>query len=136
MTGEREGPGTAGPDVMVRCVWECKVGARMLDINLPDGADAPMRRAVRQAFVDITGTNPEFCFSGWGGKLSEPELAVVENRVPSAAYEADWYLRNAARDMLATLREIAGLPDKPPYSPRELRILKTARAAIALAEGR
>ena len=139
-TEGREGHGTAGSEALVRCVWECKVGARMLDIDLPDGADAPMRRAVQKAFVDITGTNPEFCFSGWGGKLDEAELSVVENRPPSAAHEADWRLRNAAPELLSIARRWAALDagawhaDRHAFEKAEL--LADTRAAIALAEGR
>ena len=148
-TEGREGQRTAGPtapqsetSALVRCVWECKVGARMLDIDLPDGADAPMRRAVQQAFVDITGTNPEFCFSGWGGKLDEFEISVVEERPPSAVHEADWHLRNAAPDLLAALIELFGTSKNEMVS-RGLPIewqddcaMARAERAIAKAEGR
>lgn len=62
-------------------IWYCKVGT-LHDIDLPDGADWPMRKAIRQAFADVTGQDDEFCFSGWSAELTESEIAVVENREP------------------------------------------------------
>lgn len=64
-------------------VWDCKIGVRGT-VNLPSGADWPIRRAVEAAFKEITGVDAEFCFSGWGGTLTEGELAVVENRIAHA----------------------------------------------------
>lgn len=61
--------------------WECKIGA-MGGFSLPNGADLPMRQAVKEAFGRITGMDAEFCFSGWAAKLTEQEMAVVENRLP------------------------------------------------------
>lgn len=63
-------------------IWTCKIGETN---NLPMGADFPMREAVRRAYWEITGTQPEFIFSGWGGELNENERAVVENRPPKWA---------------------------------------------------
>jgi len=63
-------------------IWTCKIGGPAR--TLPHGADAPMRQAVQDAFAQLTGQDAEFCFSGWGGELTEPERAVVENRLPSA----------------------------------------------------
>lgn len=62
-------------------VWHCKVGV-IGSAVLPKGADAPMRHAVHEAFSKLTALDPEFIFSGWGATLTEPELAVVENRLP------------------------------------------------------
>lgn len=59
-------------------VWTCKVGGKIT--GLPKGADGPMRRAVQECFSRLSGYEPDFCFSGWGGGLSEGERAVVENR--------------------------------------------------------
>lgn len=59
-------------------IWTCKIGG---EINsLPNGADSPLRKAVEQAFKDLTGVDNKFCFSGWSGKLTPIERAVVENR--------------------------------------------------------
>lgn len=63
-------------------VWTCKIGA-VADHELPAGADAPMRQAVEDAFRLLTAVEPEFCFSGWGGALTEAERAVVEDREPT-----------------------------------------------------
>ena len=62
-------------------IWKCKIGECDVAL-LPDGADAPMRAAVRRAYKEITGQEPTFLFSGWGAELTEPERAVVENREP------------------------------------------------------
>lgn len=61
-------------------IWTCKIGG-MID-DLPGGQDAPMRRAVEKAFKAVTGREDEFCFSGWGGELTEGERAAVEDRMP------------------------------------------------------
>lgn len=61
-------------------IWTCKIGGSAEP--LPPGADMPMREAVAEAYRKITGIEPEFVFSGWGGSLTEPERAVVENRLP------------------------------------------------------
>lgn len=62
-------------------IWTCKIGEVE---GVPFGADAPMRQAVVRAYREITGRDPEFCFSGWGGELDECERAVVEDRLPAA----------------------------------------------------
>lgn len=58
-------------------IWSCRIGEVL---ELPPGADMPMRQAVSDAYQKITGWQPDFIFSGWGGELSEGERAVVENR--------------------------------------------------------
>jgi len=62
-------------------VWYCKIGVTG-DLITPKNADLPMRAAIEKAFIDITGQDAEFTFSGWGGELEESELAVVEDREP------------------------------------------------------
>lgn len=57
--------------------WQCKIGI-MGDAVLPPSADAPMRRAVEDAFFAITGKHAEFNFSGWGAKLDKYELDVAQ----------------------------------------------------------
>lgn len=79
---ERAMQGEAQAMTKIGDVWYCKVG----DADraaLPNGADLPMRKAVEEAFRQLTGDYPRFCFSGWGQTLTEPELAVVEDREPS-----------------------------------------------------
>lgn len=61
--------------------WFCKIGETD-GRSLPDGADAPMRKAVREAYFALTGEEDVFLFSGWGAELTEEERAVVENRDP------------------------------------------------------
>jgi hypothetical protein len=62
-------------------IWDCKIGEVDAE-KLPHGADLPMRQAVRKGYKELTGEEPLFIFSGWGGKLDEGERAVVENREP------------------------------------------------------
>mgnify|MGYP000846790213 FL=1 len=61
-------------------IWYCKVGEVA---SVPVAADPPMREAVENAYYAITGEYPTFVFSGWGAELTEPERAVVENRLPA-----------------------------------------------------
>src|SRR5262245_22494420 len=71
-------------DLRAKKIWSCKIG-EVDQTDLPDGMDNPMRRAVAAQYRAITGREPEFIFSGWGAELTEPERAVVENRLPDAA---------------------------------------------------
>lgn len=66
-----------------RKVWFCKIGFAD-EADMTGGSDGPMREAVEAAFIATIGREAEFTFSGWGGKLTEPELAVVEDRLPDA----------------------------------------------------
>ena len=61
-------------------IWTCKIGGPVP--ALPDGADYPMREAIELAYLKLTGREAQFNFSGWGGELTEPERAVVEDRLP------------------------------------------------------
>lgn len=65
-------------------IWECKIGG-ISDTPTPSWSDGPMRQAVEAAFEKVTGKTPAFLFSGWGASLTEPERAVVENRLPNRA---------------------------------------------------
>jgi hypothetical protein len=79
-----------------RIVWQCKIGGPSVD--LPMGADGPMRKAVEAAFQTLAGVSSEFTFSGWGASLDEGELAVVENRAPK--YEPRPTLEKALQSLL------------------------------------
>lgn len=60
-------------------IWTCKIGE--VDKNLvPDGGDYPMREAVRIAYVKLTGKEPDFNFTGWGGELDKIEREVVNSQ--------------------------------------------------------
>lgn len=65
-------------------IWTCKIGEVA---TIPPGADGPMREAVSEAYHAITGTWPEFLFSGWGGELTDLERAVADDD-DDAAIEA------------------------------------------------
>lgn len=69
-------------------IWDCKIG-EIDDSLLPEGADAPMRRAVREAYFGLTGHEPNFLFSGWGGKLDAEERRVVDGNAPPLRMPAD-----------------------------------------------
>lgn len=64
-----------------RQTWTCRIGVTG-EVEIPDGADYPMRVAVGKAFLAVTGREAEHCFSGWGDKWSELEVAVIEDRLP------------------------------------------------------
>jgi len=57
-------------------IWECKV-VLPDDADLPEGADFPMRLAVRAACLEMTGKVPTDIFSGWCGHLTEIESELV-----------------------------------------------------------
>lgn len=69
-------------------IWTCKIGevdvAKLREVHPGSGADGPMRDAVEGAYKELTGEEPTFTFSGWGGELNEAERATVEDRLPSA----------------------------------------------------
>jgi hypothetical protein len=65
----------------VNNIWTCKIG-ETLGQPLPPGADGPMRTAVEDAYLRLTGNEADFVFSGWGGELSEWERAAHEDRLP------------------------------------------------------
>lgn len=60
-------------------VWECKIGGNFKE--LPNGADYPMRLAVAKAYKEITGCDANFCFSGWGSKLTKLELLIINDDI-------------------------------------------------------
>lgn len=59
--------------------WTCKIG-ECDEALLPPGADYPMRLAVEKAYRELTGCTPTFCFSGWGGELTNVEREVVNDQ--------------------------------------------------------
>lgn len=62
-------------------IWTCKIGEPE-DSKLPSDADLPMRRAIAKAYKEITGDEPNFIFSGWGGELTKTERELVEETHP------------------------------------------------------
>lgn len=59
-------------------VWVCKIG-EVDRKKLPNGCDGPMRKAIVKAYTKLTGKEPDFIFSGWGGKLDHIERSVADN---------------------------------------------------------
>lgn len=58
-------------------IWDCKIG-EVDRAKLPPGADAPMRQAVEAVYRELTGEEPRFIFSGWGGELTDIEREVAD----------------------------------------------------------
>lgn len=72
-------------------IWYCKIGGHFTGAV----SDVAMRHAIMEAYVKLTGTRPEFLFSGWGQSLTESERAAVEKRPPKAEPADDALLRLA-----------------------------------------
>lgn len=60
-----------------REMWSCKIG-NLAGVEIPDGGDWPMREAVRKAFIEVTGEEPEAIFSGWGDKFTDIERSIMQ----------------------------------------------------------
>lgn len=73
------GAGAPVPDL---ATWSCRIG-QVAHRGLPDWSDRLMREAVARAYLEITGQEPHFIFSGWAGELTEAERTVLENRKPA-----------------------------------------------------
>jgi hypothetical protein len=104
-------------------IWFCKIGGEVGELQ--SGADWPMRKAIEAAYKELTGCDAEFCFSGWGGSLTEGERAVVEDREP----------KPEAADAVERLRaEVSRLRDANEACTHELEWLraKFARYRYAL----
>jgi hypothetical protein len=59
-------------------VWVCKIGTDE-NVEIPKGADAPMRQAVQEAFEKVTGVGARYAFTGWGGQLTKIERSIVDD---------------------------------------------------------
>ena len=77
MASGRGPPEEEGEKIMK--IWSCKIGETEEE-GLPPGADLPMSEAVNKAYVEITGKEPKFCFSGWGAELDKIEREIVEEK--------------------------------------------------------
>lgn len=53
--------------------WICIIGGTNSK-NLPDGADQPLRSAVKNAFAMTTGHHAETCWSGWGTEKGKVDV--------------------------------------------------------------
>ncbi len=68
--------------------WTCTVGPTDRG-KLTVAADSPMREAIRRAFLEITGHEPEFLFSGWGQPPSESEQEYIDSHKRHAVESRD-----------------------------------------------
>jgi hypothetical protein len=84
-------------------LWYCKIGQTPRRL-LPNGADAPMREAVREQFRRLTGKWPDFIFSGWGQRLTESEQAAADERAPEY-HKTDYATLTDAADTIERLSQ-------------------------------
>ncbi len=56
-------------------IWSCKIG-EVAESRVPQDGDGPMREAVEKAYLELTGRDCKFNFSGWGTELTETERYV------------------------------------------------------------
>ncbi len=72
---------------MRKKIWTCKIG-EVDNALVPSGGDAPMRKAVYDAYLKLTGKEPDFNFSGWAGSLDDVEREVVVEQKKNLAKQA------------------------------------------------
>lgn len=101
-------------------IWTCKIGEVP---SVPSGADGPMRYAVADAYRQITGQDPAFIFSGWGGELDECERAVVEDRLPTLTTRTD---------ATPVVTDVAALVEENEALRLELQVLRKAQALAGM----
>ena len=79
--------------------WLCVIGTTNSK-NLKDGADYPMRKAVKKAFVETVGHEYENCWSGWGVEKDRVDLlikiSIMNHNDP--LYEAIKRILNVSND--------------------------------------
>ena len=64
--------------------WFCIIGPTNQDA-LPEGADGPLRGAVQEAYITLTGAEEKMCCSGWGvTEASAKALMAVLHATSSA----------------------------------------------------
>jgi len=54
--------------------WHCIIGSTTRS-KLPDGADGPLRQAVRNTYIKMIGKDNDNCWSGWG--LSKEHVDLI-----------------------------------------------------------
>ena len=85
-------------------IWTCKIGAK--DVRqLPPGSDAPMRKAIEEAFYKLTGKYSDFNFSGWCGRLDKFERNIVNNPGTSLRPTNDLNTRERLYDLVDSVLE-------------------------------
>jgi hypothetical protein len=63
-------------------VWECKIGGAIpQEIQLRGSFDLEMRKAVANAYYEITGRTCDYLFSGWNAELTEAEIKCIEGEI-------------------------------------------------------
>jgi len=55
--------------------WMCYIGPIDRE-KLPQGADFPLRQAVKEAYINLTNDNKFICSSGWGN--SEQDIKLID----------------------------------------------------------
>ena len=93
-------------------IWDCRIIVG--DVELPNGMDAPPRRAAIEA-IERHGISVLECSSGWGG-ITTPQIRKMRERI--AALEALLFLHryeniyldtqlNNAREQITDLERVA-----------------------------
>lgn len=90
--------------------WTCEIGPADREA-LPEGCDLPMRQAVRAAFRELTGDDPERLSSGWGRNVSVvafdlDRLAVAIDNVTDEHRNAFVGSRVMARYLIAEYQRL------------------------------
>lgn len=75
-------------DAVKDATWTCEIGPADR-AALPEGCDSPMRKAVRAAFLGLTGHYPDFISSGWGS--SAPTAPESDEGWPSREEFENWW---------------------------------------------
>lgn len=106
-----------------KATWSCRIGTADRR-GLPDGADAPLRKAVERAYFELTGREADFCSSGWGdddGLRDNPHLSAEQ--------------RAEIEDRLDQLRYVEGWQGTPPAEGTRRALIRDALAARIKATG-
>lgn len=85
-------------------VWGCKIVGDGPGLS-SHGADIPMRAAVVDTFIGLTGSKNVEILSGWGIHLNEVQKAIIENRDITEPYGPEFDLEKALEELVQELRE-------------------------------
>ena len=89
----------------VKKIWFCKIGETDFDQR---GMDMPMRAAVAEAYLRVTGKDPGFIFSGWGTmRMDRGDMLITG--VKGEIYPCK-------PDIFAATYEVAAAPEPPQES--------------------
>lgn len=67
--------------------WFCLIGQYDVNSYKAHGADYPLRMAVRDKFIDLTGKDCDVCASGWGIDQKRYEILSSINLISTDELE-------------------------------------------------